>query len=1002
MSFDSQYQKLNSAQKAAVDAIDGPVMVIAGPGTGKTHILTLRIANILQKTQVNPSNILALTFTDSASKTMRTRLQKLIGIPASSVRIETFHSLCDSIIREYPEYFPFARGAQPLSQIEQMDAFRTLLNNPNLTYLRTPGSKYHYIHDLVSAISTLKREGIAPERFSEIVNDEVTWFAHAKLEMKKSELLKWEPLIGKHQEMVDIYAGYQHIVASSSRYDFDDMLLETLRVLQTNELLLGALQEQFQYLLVDEYQDTNGVQNALVDSIASFWDEPNLFVVGDPNQTIFRFQGAALENTLGFLDRYPKATIITLKQGYRSNQLVYDSAHTLVSPTHSHADHPLMQALELPLLASHTRGDISLSTTLTDTDELLLLVQRVQALLQQDESPQDIAILYKRNSDGETLADLFTRSSIPFHTERDVNVLQDPLLTQFFVLLSLVHALASAAESRVLFDVLHFDWFEPQGIKLSHLFLLKLIRSFATQKTVSSPYDFILQPESALKSLVQLKTAGKNEFENLHHIGDILAQWVSQSKKLTFPEFIELLARESGFLPNVEKSLRKESLENFIVLFREITRLAKATPKYSLADFLGYLTTMNEQGLTLSRNSTNESNSVTLATVHKAKGREWKHVFLPFFREKYWGKSRGKPGITLPEGIVTHALAAQVEDSDERRLLFVAFTRSKQYVYISYSQTLRDGDQTRDILPSPYIHELENLVPTTPTINPELGHLFLEPITSTIIDSATREWLQALVHTLPLSYSSLNTYLEDPKKFFERYILKLPEAVQPHLAFGNAIHRTLEWYFNQYLESHTHPSLKQTLDIFDKLLVQEILTPNDFLTRTNQGHAALTAFLEKQREQFPHTIATEESFGWRRGKILVNDVELSGKIDRIDMLDDDHTLRVIDYKTGKSKTMGDIEGTTQAAALTAREKSLPKGIQGRMKRQLLFYKLLLSLDPKYKTFKLDQGIFVFVEPVKGEFVVRSITLLESDVKDLVQLILEVAAEIRELKFLDKT
>lgn len=984
MSFASQYNALNPAQQKAVDTIDGPVMVIAGPGTGKTHILTLRIANILAKTDANPGNILALTFTDSAARTMRTRLVALIGTPAYSVRIETFHALADTLIREYPEYFPFTRDSTPLTQLEQFTIIRKLLDNPELKFLRTPGSKYHYVKDIISAISTLKRENITPEKFTAIVNDELRWFESEKNSLKKTETLKWEANLGKHQELVTLFAAYQKNLREQARFDFDDMLLTTREALENNPLLLASLQEQFQYILVDEYQDTNGVQNAIVDLIASFWGEDaNLFVVGDPNQTIFRFQGAILSNTLGFIDRYPHAVIITLNTGYRSNQAIYSTAHQLLTPiVTSLANHPLAAPLARPLEAVHLRGKIELHELKNNVDELLFLVQKVIELLESGVNPTQIAILFKRNSEGEQLASLFSKANLPFHIERQNDILTDPLLIQFFTLLRLLTTLKTNTEARLLFDVLSYDWLKLQVPALK---LLQFTRAFAAQKKVLEPFEFLLQDGE------------------LARLGETLSAWVGQEAKLTFPEFVELLAHESGFLQFLETHAQHtKTLTNFISLTQEVNRLAKANHLYRLPDFITYLDTMAEEKLTLSGGEITSEASITLSTVHKAKGREWQHVFLPFFREGYWGNARSKAGINLPEGIAIHPEGSDPEN-DERRLLFVALTRAKEELHLSFALTNQEGDRTRDNLLSPYASELPLLGKQIPTpVDAKLQTLFLNPATTTRFDQQTKDWLSIIVSTLPLSASALNTYLEDPRLFFERFILKLPEATKTHLAYGTAIHAALEFYYRQYKNNdHTYPALPSVLAIFEQVLRSHVLLENDLTSRLSQGRETLQAYLDEKDQNFPNIVALEETFGWRRGKVHLGDIELTGKIDRIDLVDQEtKILTVIDYKTGKPKTMGDIEGTTKASETSARELTLPQGIRGAMKRQLLFYKLLLGLDPQYKTFKINEGVFEFVEPQKGAFTSRSVKLIDTDLEHLKQLIIEVANEIRSLKFLE--
>ncbi|MEK7513136.1 MAG: UvrD-helicase domain-containing protein, partial [Patescibacteria group bacterium] len=284
--FESLYARLNHAQKEAVDAIEGPVMVVAGPGTGKTQVLTLRIANILRLTDVEPKNILALTFTESAAISMRRRLAEIVGSPAYSVVISTFHGFCNDIIKNYPEEFPRIVGSEHITEVDQIAVVEDILRGAALVELKPFGDPFYYLRSIAARINTLKREGVDAGRFQEIVKEERKAFdalpeklhgngAHAG--NMKGEFRRLLRKIEKNRELALVYAEYERRLAESRRYDYNDMIMEVLRALERNENLLLAFQEQHQYLLVDEHQDTNNAQNRIMELLASFHENPNLF-----------------------------------------------------------------------------------------------------------------------------------------------------------------------------------------------------------------------------------------------------------------------------------------------------------------------------------------------------------------------------------------------------------------------------------------------------------------------------------------------------------------------------------------------------------------------------------------------------------------------------------------------------------------------------------------------------------------------------------------------------
>ena len=309
--------KLNPAQQLAVDTIDGPVMVIAGPGTGKTQIIAERIANILKQTDTAPDSILALTFTESGAKSMRERLITTIGATAYYVNISTFHAFCSQVIQEFPDRFSLT-ATEPLAELERVEIFHEIFDSHQFDYLKPVNQPHYYTAALIKAIQELKREGITP-------------IALKKLLPLEAKTKADQYLLNKNQELQQIYTLYQKALTARGRYDFEDMINFVVEAFTRDETLLRTYQERLQYFLIDEYQDTNSSQNQVINLLAGFWgQEANVFVVGDPNQSIYRFQGASLENFIGFTKTYPHAKIITLEQNYRSHQLILDSSFALI------------------------------------------------------------------------------------------------------------------------------------------------------------------------------------------------------------------------------------------------------------------------------------------------------------------------------------------------------------------------------------------------------------------------------------------------------------------------------------------------------------------------------------------------------------------------------------------------------------------------------------------------------------------------------------------------
>lgn len=341
--FSEEYSRLNQGQRKAVDQIEGPVMVIAGPGTGKTQILSVRIGKILLDTDYLPSNILCLTYTDAGVLAMRKRLLGMIGPDAYSVHIHSFHSFCNMVIQQNMHLF-HKKDLQPLNELEQSSCLMQLIDgfgndNPLKRYKM---DAYFEASNLKDLFGNMKREGWATDYLLQKIDDYVeniipeTFYNKVKAKKGiievtvegKKEIEKMEKL----KAAVQAFPAYQKILREKQRYDFDDMISWVIDAFQKEPDLLASYQEQYQFFLVDEYQDTSGAQNKLVELLVSYWkdESPNLFVVGDDDQSIYRFQGANMENMRMLTGKYADLLKVVLTHNYRSVQPILDAAHSLI------------------------------------------------------------------------------------------------------------------------------------------------------------------------------------------------------------------------------------------------------------------------------------------------------------------------------------------------------------------------------------------------------------------------------------------------------------------------------------------------------------------------------------------------------------------------------------------------------------------------------------------------------------------------------------------------
>src|SRR5450631_3668981 len=522
--FNQQYAALNAEQKRAVDTIEGVVLVIAGPGTGKTQILGARIGRILLETDTDPGNILCLTYTDAGAIAMRRRLLSFIGPAAYKVNIYTFHAFCNDIIQDNLSYFE-KTSLDPISELGQIQLLRELVDSfpQHHSLKRYRGDAYFEIKNLRSLFSTMKQEGWTAAFIEEKINEYLAdlpnrdeyLYKRAGKGFKKGDLNRTKfdeqaEYMEKLRVAIHEFDRFQQLMYRENLYDYNDMINWVIRAFSENEELLRRYQEKYQYILVDEFQDTSGTQNKLVKLLISFWDKPNVFVVGDDDQSIFRFQGANIFNMEEFAHNYKKELLtIVLTRNYRSTQPILDISKHLISNNKERLINKI-EGLSKDLVAANT-------------------------------APGKIAVIYKENKYGEELLTGFKLKNLPVYSKRNINLLNDPLIGQ---LLLLIRYLASAHEFEVpfngdemLFEILHAEWFRIPAIEIATLAAETAqekisLRKALNEKATRAPRDLFSQ------GLNPRLTTAANTLESL----------ISAVSCQTVQSLFEHVFRETGLL----------------------------------------------------------------------------------------------------------------------------------------------------------------------------------------------------------------------------------------------------------------------------------------------------------------------------------------------------------------------------------------------------------------------------------------------------------------------
>jgi len=966
VAFELAYKRLNPTQKQAVDSIDGPVMVLAGPGTGKTQVLTVRIANILKQTDTEPSSILALTFTEAAAREMKERLINLIGQDGYYVKIGTYHALCNEIIGDNPDRFSRPSGMQNITELERVNVISEILEKNTFLSLKPVNAPLMYIRDIIGNISTLKREGITLKKYGELVSILKDEFEMEKDDLSKTARGDRETLVKKNIDLLFIYEKYQDKLQIMGRLDFDDMINWVVEAFENDSDFLLKYQENFQYILVDEYQDTNSAQNRLVFALASFWGEQaNIFCVGDPNQSIFRFQGASKENLLEFNKRFPGHTQVKLTDNYRSITTLLKASATVIG--------------EEQLNPNVKYKDVSVKTAKFNSAVLEdeFVCRSVRKKIKAGIPPEEIAVIVRENKDVENLVNIFKQKNIPYRLEGGTDVLKTPLVSQFLRILKVVVGLQGPVDDIDLFTVLNYPYF---GLK--PLPILKAAR----------------YAHDSRESLVDTLMDAHPELDrDLIEKFNLLVAWNSKSASHTLPEMFQIIFQESGLL-NYILALPQPIIElnRFGTLYEDAKAQASTTSGLDLFGYVFNLGIMEENGLKLEEQTlVSDKNAVTLTTTHKAKGLEWKLVYIYRFADSHWGNQTRRQMIKLPPGIINEQdLSKEDKNADERRLFYVAMTRAKQQLYIVGST--KYPSSVKMMYPSLFLHDIpKETIKKIKTSGLEkkaekiLASLMEIPSTPEISDGE-KEYLTEIIKNFKLSPTALNTFLKCAYKFKLDNLYKIPRAKAPPMCFGTAVHFALERLYLGLNNGEKLESRDDFLIDFEAALKRETLTESEYLTRLKHGKKILGEYYDNYEKEFEECLFTEKKFGDSlSSQVILGDIPLSGKADRVDETNkEEKHVRFTDYKTGSPKSRNEIEGLT-------------KNSDGDYKRQLVFYTLLADLDESFK-YKAVQCVLDFIEPDKsGNFKREHFNITEDEVNDLKEIIKKSMSEIRELKF-DRT
>ncbi|HEX7171524.1 MAG TPA: ATP-dependent DNA helicase [Candidatus Limnocylindria bacterium] len=871
---------LTARQRKAVTHGDGPLLIVAGAGTGKTTVITRRIAWLIAEKRAKPSEILALTFTDRAAFEMLERVDRLVPYGHNDAQISTFHAFGDRLLREHALEAGLSDRSTVLSRAEQIILLREHLFDLPLDRYRPLGDPTRFLASLVTLISRLRDEDISPDAHRAAANR----MAEAAVASPDDEALAERA--AAQLELSATYAAYEQLMRSTDRIDFGDQVSLALRLLRDHPAVLDEERGRYRYILVDEFQDTNHAQWEIVKLLAE--EHGNVTVVGDDDQSIYRFRGAALGNILGFREAYPKAASAVLVDNYRSRQGILDAAHRLIR----HNDPDRLEAREgldkrLKARSKFTRpepetGPIELIGYTTGSDEADAVAQRIGTSIRAGHRAGDHAILVRGNRDADPYLRALNMARIPWRFSGTAGLYRQP---EVRVLISFLRALNDPDDSVSLYDLATSEIFglSPSDVTLA-LGRARRRRSslaVALAEAVAHPDDspFSLRAIEVVQRLLG-SLESHRAMSTERSCGELLYHFISSSGWL-----IRLghEARETG----------EERLGNVARFFEIVRRQGSLLRDDRLPFLVAQLDTLIETGDDPSTSDAepDEGDAVHVLTYHKAKGLEFPVVHLVgLVPDRFPGRDR-RDAFEVPEELIRDpAPTADHHTSEERRLFYVGMTRAREELVMSWAQDY-GGRRSRNV--SQFVTEALDLPPATPA----------DVVKPAILEQLARHEGSPRDHApgvprpvlgdrpLMLSYGQIHDYLECPARYRYGHVVRIPTPASHQMVYGKALHAAAQAYHRRQLAGRTMAEAELHAALDSAWESVGFLTREHEEARRAAAHAAVTRFWEDQQRDPARPTAVEHEFtvGFGRDR-------LRGRYDRVDR-DEAGRVVITDYKS---------------------------------------------------------------------------------------------------------
>jgi DNA helicase-2/ATP-dependent DNA helicase PcrA len=948
--------KLNEAQRRAITHGDGPLLVIAGAGTGKTRVITERIRHLLESDPtLSGENILGLTFTDKAAGEMKARVVKSVGERAKDVTLKTFHAFCESLLKNTDA------ESRMLDKVDHWILLRRNLSRLQLDRYRRIAEPGQFLNDFVEFFSRCQDELVSCEAYQRYADELAVKLQSERSELDADTLAERQEAIAREQEIARAYRASEELLREKKCSSFGTLITGAVGLLERDSTLRTALQNRYRYILVDEFQDTNIAQLRLLELLVN--DAKNIFAVGDNDQAIYRFRGASFGSFKLFLERFAgwcegqdsTKFRVSLTENYRSTPNILRVATQVIGQNTVSADFP-----KKVLSPNKPEGEkIRIVELATPEDEARWVAGELERIHKTGRRWRDFAVLYRAHGHRDELVRELARRKIPFVISR-LSILEHPLVKDVLAYLRLIATpYDDIADARVL---------SAPAWQLGPADLVRFAERARKERT--RIYDVLQSPQPPLP------------FDPTHSaLIDLLEFTTAQRKTMKRRDARHILADLFDWLEVYQRAAQQDRdymkrLTEFVKQWEDKSDTRK------LPEFIEYLDYFEQAGGAICLEDDAPGDAVRLMTVHGAKGLEFSHVFVLRVNKSKFPQPERPHVFEFPAALMKEgAPEEQFHNQEERRLFYVALTRAEDRLTITAvaEKKGRVPPFIEDILMEPALQRRDvlrlapkpaaNVNRTPPVLTmAATGSLFAPPVERAKIFSRIADWAETFLPAPPepleLNPSAVDSYRKCPQKYLFAYLWSLQEGAKATLTFGRVMHATIRRVMTEFKKGRRLP--------FDEVqrLFETEWSASGFEDEYQEGEykkdglEQLRALHQAIAEQTPQILEVEKTFSLP----VENNIVLKGRIDQINSLGR-NDVEIVDYKTGKAK----------------------KETEARRDLQLSIYamaaKEILELNPA-------RLVFHYLQDNSRQETTRSAKQLE-EAQEIVQ---EVAADIRARSF----